>query len=114
MNPRVRLAIEFVNKNLHRDLTLDDICAVAALKRSRLCELFQNELRMAPLQYHKELRLKRACERLENSLDKVEAIIIELGYDRSLFFRDFKVHFDLTPAQYRTCHIESAAKIGRK
>ena len=111
MNPKVRLATEFLNKSLHRNLTLDDICGVVELKRSRLCELFQNEFKMTPLRYHKELRLKRACERLENSLDKVEAIIIELGYDRSRFFRDFKVYFDLTPSQYRVHHIDAQSSI---
>ena len=105
MNPKVRLATEFLNRNLHHDLTLGDICEVADLKRSRLCELFQKEVSMAPLQYHKELRLKRACERLENSLDKVEVIIIELGYDRSRFFRDFKFHTGHTPSEYRARHI---------
>src|SRR5437870_4683186 len=93
MNPKVRLAVQFMKSNLHRDLTVDDICSVTGLKHSRLCELFHSELAMAPLHFHKELRLQSARERLENSLDKVEVIIVELGYDRRRFFRDFKARF---------------------
>lgn len=80
---------------------------MSRLKHSRLCELFHTEFGMAPLQYHNALRLKRVCERLENTPDNVEVIIIELGYDRRRFFRDFKAHFGVTPSECRLRHIES-------
>ncbi len=114
MNPRVRLAVRFIKANLHHELTVDEISGVAGLKHSRLFELFQFEFRMAPLRYHRMLRLEKASGRLRNTLDKVEAIIVELGYDRRQFFRDFKARFGLTPSQYRSRHIWGQPDIERR
>ena len=107
MNPKVRLAVQFMKCNLNRELTIDEIAKAAVLKHSRLCEVFQIEFKMPPLRYHKRLRLQKASEQLENSLDKVEVIIVELGYDRRRFFRDFKAHFGVTLSQYRARHIKA-------
>jgi transcriptional regulator GlxA family with amidase domain len=63
MNPRVRRAVEFLRSNLHREVTLGDICKEAGVQRSRLCELFQIEFGTAPTHYHKTLRLEKASER---------------------------------------------------
>jgi len=91
MNPRVRLAVRFIKANLHRELTVDEISGVAGLKHSRLFELFQFEFSMAPLRYHRMLRLEKASGRLRNTLDKVEAIIVELGYDRRQSFETLRL-----------------------
>ena len=106
MNPKVRLVVEFLESNLHRELTIDEIRKVVGLSQSRLHNLVKAELSMAPLQYHKMLRLQKACKLLQNPSWKVERVRIEVGYrDHSHFFRDFKAHFGMTPLQYRARHI---------
>lgn len=102
MNWKVRLAIEFIRSNLHRELTVNEIAAVVELSHSRLHKLFKAELNIAPMRYHKMLRLQKARELLESRPWKVERVRIEVGYqDHRHFFRDFKARFGVTPTQHR-------------
>jgi transcriptional regulator GlxA family with amidase domain len=109
MNPKLRLAEKFIASSVHRDLSAGDIAEASGLKHSRLCELFQAQFGMSPLKYHKTLRLELAGERLKNSTDKVEGIILELGYNRRRFFRDFKAHFGRSPSHYRVRYLKASA-----
>lgn len=114
MNPKVRLVVEFLKSNLHRELTIDEIREAVGLSQSRLHNLVKAELGVAPLHYHKMLRLQKACDLLENTLWKIERIRIEVGYhDHSHFFRDFKDHFRLTPCQYRARQINAKLDSGQ-
>lgn len=97
MNPKVHVAVEFMNSNLHRELRVAEIAAVVGLSHSRLHNLFKAELNMGPVRYHKMLRLHKTRELLETTLWKVERVRIEVGYqDHSHFFRDFKAQFGVT------------------
>lgn len=104
MNPKVRVVVQLMKSNLHRKLTLDEVAEVAGLGHSRLNDLFKSEFDNAPLQHHKILRLQKACDLLENTFWRVDRIRLEVGYDHSHFFKDFKAHFGLTPSQYRAGH----------
>ena len=113
MNPKVRVIVEFMKTNLHRQLTLDEIGGLVGLSHSRVENLFKAELGRAPIRYHKEMRLEKAREFLENTFLNVKQVRLEVGYpDPRRFFRDFKKHFGLTPLQYRARYI--TAKIDRK
>lgn len=104
MNPKVRLVVQLMKSNLHRKLTLDEVAEVAGLCHSRLNDLFKSEFDKPPLQHHKILRLQKASDLLENTFWRVDRIRLEVGYDHSHFFKDFKAHFGLTPSQYRRGH----------
>lgn len=104
MNPKVRIVVEFMKLNLHH-LTLSEIAKSAGLSNSRVESLFKGELGKSPMQYHKELRLEKACELLEDPSLAIKHVRLEVGYqDHSHFFRDFKKHFGMTPSQYRERH----------
>lgn len=114
MNPKVRVLVAFMKSNLRRELTLNDLREVVGLSQSRLHTLFKAELGIAPLQYHKNLKLEEARALLAHTFWKVERIRIEVGYsDHSHFFRDFKAQFDVTPAQYRARHIDATLSTKR-
>lgn len=104
MNPKIRLVVQLMESNLHRKLTLEEVANAAGLCRSRLNDLFKSEFETAPLQHHKILRLQRACDLLENTLLRVDRVRLDVGYDHSHFFRDFKAHFGITPSRYRALH----------
>ena len=106
MNPRVRVIVEFIKSNLHRELTVNELSAVAGLSHSRLHRVVKAEVGMSPIHYHKLLRLQKACDLLTRTLWKIERIRLEIGYEQhSRFFRDFKAQFGLTPKEYRARHI---------
>lgn len=108
MNPKIRVVVQLMESNLHRKLTLDEVAAAAGLCHSRLNDLFKAEFDKPPLQHHKVLRLQKACDLLENTFLRVNRISLDVGYDHSHFFRDFKAHFGLTPSRYRTRHINAS------
>ena len=108
MNPKIRVVVDFMKTNLHRQLTLDEIAESVGLSNSRVESLFKDESGNSPVQYHKELRLEKARELLESPSLNVKQVRLEVGYqDHSHFYRDFKKRFGLTPLQYRERHINA-------
>lgn len=104
MNPNVDVAVRLMKDNLNRRLTLDEIAEISRLRHSRLNDLFNAQLGMSPVQYHKYLRLEKVCELLAETTWTVDRIRLEVGYDHSHFFRDFKAQFKQTPSEYRLLH----------
>jgi transcriptional regulator GlxA family with amidase domain len=57
---------------------------------------------MTPMEYVQTLRIEEAKHLLETTVDGIEAIAEEVGYDDAAFFgRLFRRSVNLTPAQYR-------------
>lgn len=102
MNPKVRVAISFVDDNLHRDIYVAELSHLVGLSRSRFCHLFKNEVGMPLGQYLKKTRMERARHLLATSLEPIKAIAGEVGYNEpSHFEREFKKVHGLTPYEYR-------------
>lgn len=53
MNPKVRVIVEFMKSNIHRELTVDELCAVAGLSHSRLHRVVKAEVGMSPMHFTK-------------------------------------------------------------
>ncbi|KRC04333.1 AraC family transcriptional regulator [Hydrogenophaga sp. Root209] len=63
---------------------------------------FQQATGLSPLQYVHHIRLEEAKQLLEASVDSIEAVAEQVGYeDAGYFARLFKREVNLTPAQYR-------------
>ncbi|MGI8435408.1 MAG: helix-turn-helix domain-containing protein [Chthoniobacterales bacterium] len=91
--------------NLHRRLTVGELAQVAHLAPARLRQLFRAETGKAPMQYLRAMRMHRAKELLESSLDSVKEISAQVGInDVSHFVRMFGQAWSLTPARYRSRH----------
>lgn len=109
MSPKAQLAVLFVQTNLHRRLTVDEIAQSVALSRSRLTHLFHTQVGVSPIQYLKKARLERGRALLETSFDSVKVIAVEVGYnDCTHFMRDFKRAYGLTPSQHRARSLYSS------
>lgn len=55
-----------------------------------------------PIRYLQKLRLGKAQERLENSQQPIEDIVVEVGYqDMSSFRRLFREQYGISPSRYR-------------
>lgn len=115
MNPKVHVAISYVDDNLHRDIYVAEVAGLVTLSRSRFCHLFKSEVGMPLIQYLKKARLERACQILQTSLSPVKAVAADVGYnDPTHFEREFKKLYGSTPLQYRTVHRDSDREEGRK
>lgn len=102
MNPKTQVVVAFMNTNLHRKLSLDELAKTAEISRSHLCRLFKAETGMSPVQYIQKLRMQEGSMLLATTLMSVKQVMIEVGYnDKSLFVRHFKKAQGLTPSEYR-------------
>ncbi len=112
MNPKVRVALAFIEDNLGRDVYVAEVAERVGLSSSRLCHLFKSELAMPVTQYLTKARLEKACELLETSFKQIKEIGFEVGYnDPAYFEREFKKTYDLSPLQYRANYL---ALLGQK
>lgn len=102
MSPRIQTVVDFMNVNLHRKLSLDELARSARISRSHVWRLFKTELGVPPGQYLQMLRMQKATRLLTTTLMSVKRITIEVGYsDRGLFARHFRKTHGLTPSEYR-------------
>lgn len=101
-SPAVRRAIHFLEKNLHKKLTLQQIAREAGYSPTYFTTLFRKEINYAPLSYFAHLKILKACEFLDYTRMKVKEISFHLGYSDPYYFtRDFKKKMGMSPRQYR-------------
>jgi AraC-like DNA-binding protein len=102
VNPKVRVAVRFVEETFHRDIYVAEVAELVKLSPSRFCHLFKSEMGMSFGQYLKNARMEKARQLLETSFEPIKAIAPEVGYkDASHFEREFKKNYGMTPSQYR-------------
>lgn len=96
------MVADFMDANLHRKLSLDELARSVGISASHLWRLFKIEAGMPPGQYLQKLRMQKASRLLTTTPMSVKRISIEVGYsDKSLFGRHFRKAHGLTPSEYR-------------
>lgn len=101
-NPVVHRSIHFLEKNLHKKLTLQQIANDAGLSPTYFTTIFRKQTNYSPMSYFSHLKLLKACEFLDYTHLKVKEISYRLGYtDPYYFTREFKNKMGMSPRQYR-------------
>jgi AraC-like DNA-binding protein len=97
---RVRRAIKLMNEDPRH--SAEEVAARLKLTLSGLRQLFRKGIGVPPCHYLKHLRLHRVRSLLKTTDATVAEVIQTVcGTDASHFYRDFKEHFGLSPADYR-------------
>jgi AraC family transcriptional regulator len=102
-NAQLRRSIEFIHDNLHRNLTLEEIAAIANMSKYHFAKSFRQAMGMAPHKYMVDLRVAKARKllTLEKSMTLAEVANV-VGYsDKSHFIAQFFKVVGTTPHQYR-------------
>ncbi len=95
-------AIQFMQNNLSRAITLDNIAQSANLSMSFFSRKFKQDTGYAPIEYFNHLRIQRACQLLHFSDLRVNEVAAQLGIDDPFYFsRLFKKQMRVSPAEYR-------------
>lgn len=101
-NPVVRRALYFMNKNLHKKLTLNEVAGEVGYSPTYFTTLFRKETNYSPLSYFSHLKILKACELLDYTSQKIKALSFQLGYSDPYYFtKDFKKKMGMSPRQYR-------------
>ena len=101
-NPVIRKSIDFMNKNLDKKLSLNQISKEAGYSPTYFTTLFKKETNYSPLSYFSHLKIVKACEFLDYTRIKIKDISFTLGYNDPYYFtKDFKKKMGMAPRQYR-------------
>ena len=108
---RIRRAMDYLERNIARKITLADIADAIGLSPSRLAHLFREQTGQTPQQYLEGIRMQRASELLRRTGFSIKQIADAVGYDSQFYFSQrFKVRTKHSPSTFR----EAAARGGSK
>ena len=101
-NPVVSRAINFLNKNLDKKLSLNQLAGEVGYSPTYLTTIFKKETNYSPISYFSHLKILKACEYLDYTKMKVKEISFNLGYtDPYYFTKDFTKKMGMSPRNYR-------------
>lgn len=101
-DPIVGRALAGIHARPGESWTVDRMAAEVAISPSRFAARFRESLGTSPMGYLTRWRMNIACRRLRSTLDPVERIAVEVGYESpAAFNRAFRRHLGLPPATWR-------------
>lgn len=111
---RIRAAMDYLERNIARKITLADIARAVGLSSSRLAHLFREQSGQTPQQYLEGLRMQRAGELLRRTGFSIKQIAGAVGFDSQFYFSQrFKVRTRQSPSAFRAAASRSAGESGR-
>lgn len=107
---RINKAIDFIEANLDRSFTLDEIACAANFSKFHFHRIFQAAMGETPFQFILRLRLEKAATLIvTNPRETITRIALQCGFtDLSVFSRNFTGYFNLSATQYRAAKREKS------
>ena len=100
---------EYVNSNIHRNITVDELAEVVCLSSSSLYKKMKEYAGLSPMEYVMKVRLHRAVELLKDDSISVQEVALAVGFNTHSFFSEcFKREFSMTPRQWRNRNVSKA------
>ena len=101
-DPRLGAAVAAMLGKPETPFTVDRLAAIAGMSRSTFAAHFAEAFGRPPMDFLKEIRLRRAARTLRDTDKPVEAVARAVGYSsRSYFSRAFKAFYGVDPATFR-------------
>lgn len=95
-------ALNYIEANYHRQISLDDIAEQIGLSRYSLTRLFKRHVHKPPMHYVTELRIRKACTLLLHTNYSVKKIATDVGYlDDNYFHKVFKRYTGKSASHFR-------------
>ena len=99
---QIRPAINYIDANYNKPITLADVARASHLSISRLAHIFKEQMGVTIIDYLTSVRIERAKQLLLATDQNCTEICFEVGYNnQSYFTRSFKGFVGLTPRQFR-------------
>ena len=99
---QLRRSIDFINDNLHQDLTLAEIASVANMSKYHFAKSFRQLVGIPPHRYLVKVRIEKARKLLALDTLSVEEIANRVGYsDKGHFAAQFIKIMGVSPNRYR-------------
>ncbi len=108
---RLNKTIDYMERNLGKQFTLDELASVANFSKFHFNRIFKAFLGETPFQFVNRLRLEKAASLIiQNRHESITDIAFNLGFtDITVFSRYFKSHFKVSATEFRN----SKSNIGK-
>ena len=95
-------AVAYIRENLHRELSVQEICRGTGLAKTMLYDLFHKRFGCTVSGYINNRRVERSMELLKNTDLSIEEISQNTGFSSASYYsKTFKKYVKLSPLQYR-------------
>lgn len=102
ISPTVSEAIDYMNANIDKGISLDDVAQATNRSPSHVARMFRAELGVPPHRYLIALRVEKARRLLEKTSVSIAEIAYDCGFaHQEHLTRLFRRHCNVTPAAYR-------------
>ncbi len=92
---------EYMQAHCTERMTNDSLAAMAGMSTVYFRKLFREVYGQAPMEYLKDLKIKKARRMLQGDYGSIADIAMQLGYSNIYdFSRDFKKHTGVAPSKY--------------
>ena len=99
---RVKLMLQFIEKNFAEEITLEQIAAAASLSKSEAHRCFKRATGLPAFQFLIKYRILLAAEKLRSTRQSISDVAASCGFlDMSYFSKAFRETFKATPTDYR-------------
>jgi len=99
---RISEALEYINENLSRQVSLDEVCEHIHISKYYFCHMFKKTVGMTVLEYILSRRLSIARKFLRNSSMSLSEISEVSGFSSfSYFSKIFREYEGMTPSEFR-------------
>lgn len=94
-------AIEFINKNYQKSISLADAAEYIGVSSQYLSTVFKDDCKMGFVDYLNNVRMEHAKRLIVSGNDKLKEIVEKVGFNTyNYFFKVFKEFTGMTPADY--------------
>jgi len=101
-DPRLSKVIEVILDHHEHGHTLESLASVAAMSRSTFARHFEQCFGRTPMDYLRDVRLRRAAQLLQTGRLSVDSVAAKVGYaSRSHFSRAFHDQYGCAPMDFR-------------
>lgn len=101
-DPRLSSVVEAILDHPEQSYTVEVLAELAAMSRATFVRHFEKCFARTPMDYLRDVRLRRAAQLLRTSSMPVDGVAGKVGYaSRSHFSRAFNDQFGLSPAEFR-------------
>ena len=102
VNKEIKKALKYIDKNLNRNITLEEISSHVYLSTHYFSRLFKKEMSMTFVEYVSHKKMEMAKDMLTNTSLPIGTIAANLGFSQSSYFcKVFQKKWKISPRDYR-------------
>lgn len=100
-NPYITESIKYINDNIKKKLTIDEVCQYICLSKFYFLRIFKKEVGVTPYKYILYCKIEAVKNDLYSDID-INTLVSEYEfYDLSHLNKNFKKIYGITPLEYK-------------